>query len=314
MITYRKVPKNEIGKSIIYRKPNEQSMVEFHLEDSKQAHVQIKVIKLGNVQVTKIDEETNRPLPDTTLKFEYDGTSQKVVTNKDGLATINDIPEGTKVVITEVQAPNGYVNAGLSQKVIIEANKTIEVTFNNKEQKGVVALVKTGKIPKDVETTESEYGDMYKFLYDYKPIDGVTYRIEATQDIHLIDGTLKVKKGEWKSPELYLGEYQAIESSAPEGYILDTRPIPFSLTYAGQEIELSSVLLTATNDFQSLDIQLFKNEEITDFLETFFKLYPSATEKELSYYVSNQALAPINKDYVFSELLNPVYVMKDNQV
>lgn len=55
-------------------------------------------------------------------------------------------------------------------------------------------------------------------------------------------------------------------------------------------------------------------EEINDFLETFFKLYPSATEKELFYYVSNQALSPINKDYVFSELMNPVYIMKDNQV
>lgn len=55
-------------------------------------------------------------------------------------------------------------------------------------------------------------------------------------------------------------------------------------------------------------------EEINDFLETFFKLYPSATEKELSYYISNQALSPISKNYVFSELMNPVYIMKDNQV
>ena len=55
-------------------------------------------------------------------------------------------------------------------------------------------------------------------------------------------------------------------------------------------------------------------EEINDFLETFFKLYPSATEKELSYYVSNQALSPISKDYVFSELMNSVYIMEDNQV
>ena len=33
-----------------------------------------------------------------------------------------------------------------------------------------------------------------------------------------------------------------------------------------------------------------QSEEITSFLETFFKLYPSATEKELAYYVSNDAL------------------------
>lgn len=55
-------------------------------------------------------------------------------------------------------------------------------------------------------------------------------------------------------------------------------------------------------------------EEINSFLDTFFKLYPTATEKELSYYVSNQALDVINKDYVFVELVNPVYTQVDNQV
>lgn len=55
-------------------------------------------------------------------------------------------------------------------------------------------------------------------------------------------------------------------------------------------------------------------EEINSFLDTFFKLYPTATEKEPSYYVSNQALDVINKDYVFVELVNPVYTQADNQV
>lgn len=55
------------------------------------------------------------------------------------------------------------------------------------------------------------------------------------------------------------------------------------------------------------------SEEITSFLETFFKLYPTATEKELAYYVSNHALPVINKEYVFVELVNPVYSMTDNK-
>lgn len=54
--------------------------------------------------------------------------------------------------------------------------------------------------------------------------------------------------------------------------------------------------------------------EINEFLKTFFKLYPMATEKELSYYVKDGVLKPIGKDYVFSELLNPVYTRKGNQV
>ncbi len=54
--------------------------------------------------------------------------------------------------------------------------------------------------------------------------------------------------------------------------------------------------------------------EINEFLTTFFKLYPTATAKELSYYVNDGVLKPIGKDYVFSELINPVYNRSDNQV
>ncbi|MEA5008173.1 conjugal transfer protein [Clostridium tyrobutyricum] len=54
--------------------------------------------------------------------------------------------------------------------------------------------------------------------------------------------------------------------------------------------------------------------QINGFLKTFFKLYPTATEKELSYYVKDNALKPIGKDYMFAELLNPIYTKKGNQI
>lgn len=54
--------------------------------------------------------------------------------------------------------------------------------------------------------------------------------------------------------------------------------------------------------------------EINEFLTTFFKLYPTATVKELSYYVNDGILKSIGKDYVFQELVNPIYNRKDNQV
>ena len=54
--------------------------------------------------------------------------------------------------------------------------------------------------------------------------------------------------------------------------------------------------------------------EINEFLSTFFRIYPTATASELSYYVSDGILKPIGKDYVFQELVNPIYHCKDNQV
>lgn len=55
-------------------------------------------------------------------------------------------------------------------------------------------------------------------------------------------------------------------------------------------------------------------EEITEFLETFFTLYPKATESELAYYVSDDALPVINKDYVFVELTDSIYSKKGDQI
>lgn len=55
--------------------------------------------------------------------------------------------------------------------------------------------------------------------------------------------------------------------------------------------------------------------EITEFLTTFFTLYPAATEQELSYYVSGEALSVIaNESYVFAGLVNPVFTKSGDTV
>ncbi|MGS5515897.1 conjugal transfer protein [Clostridioides difficile] len=54
--------------------------------------------------------------------------------------------------------------------------------------------------------------------------------------------------------------------------------------------------------------------DATAFLETFFKLYPTATETELAYYVAGNALEPINGDYLYSELVNPVFTADEDNI
>lgn len=53
--------------------------------------------------------------------------------------------------------------------------------------------------------------------------------------------------------------------------------------------------------------------EIKEFLETFFKLYPTATESELAYYVKGNTLPIIDKEYVFSELIDSVFQREGEQ-
>ncbi|ELB05496.1 MULTISPECIES: conjugal transfer protein [Enterococcus] len=56
------------------------------------------------------------------------------------------------------------------------------------------------------------------------------------------------------------------------------------------------------------EIDAKTKEEITEFLETFFKLYPSASEKELEYYVEKNAMRPINSNLKFVELVDTVFI------
>ncbi|ETC92021.1 conjugative transposon protein [Enterococcus faecalis PF3] len=62
------------------------------------------------------------------------------------------------------------------------------------------------------------------------------------------------------------------------------------------------------------EIDAKTTEEITEFLETFFNLYPAASEKELEYYVENKAIQPINSNLKFIELVNPIFQKKGNKI
>ncbi|HGV8352941.1 TPA: conjugal transfer protein [Enterococcus faecium] len=55
------------------------------------------------------------------------------------------------------------------------------------------------------------------------------------------------------------------------------------------------------------EIDVKTREEIADFLETFFKIYPTASEKELEYYVENDVMRPINTNLKLVELVNTVF-------
>lgn len=48
--------------------------------------------------------------------------------------------------------------------------------------------------------------------------------------------------------------------------------------------------------------------DVTAFLGIFFNLYPTTTKNELAYYALRSTLEPIGKNYLYSELVNPVFV------
>lgn len=84
-----------------------------------------------------------------------------------------------------------------------------------------------------------------------------------------------------------------------EGYIITQNPTLTSI------LKKSSYEPKAKEADASIDTVV--TQDATAFLETFFKLYPNATEKELSYYVKDDVLPQINGNYLYSELINPTF-------
>ncbi|WP_227831670.1 MULTISPECIES: SpaA isopeptide-forming pilin-related protein [unclassified Clostridioides] len=250
VISYRKIPKNEVGTSIVYRKPDYQSLAEFHMENSMSARLNINVIKSGTIKVKKIDEDTGKALANAKLRFEYDGKSKDIITDSNGIASIEDIPEGTTVRISEVTAPNGYFNKGEIKKVVIEANKTIEVSLKNKEQLGKVILSKSGK---DFGVEMSN--DSYK-------LEGAIYGIYNENDEKITTITTD-KFGKATSENIKLGKYYALEEKALEGYLINKEKIPFELKYAGQTVEVTSVSISHKDIEQKGKAILIKEDEKT---------------------------------------------------
>lgn len=138
-LQYNIVNAGDVGTSFVYNKPTEQKVATFKLSNAGSFQLN------GNVKLKKVDEDTGQPVPNTKMKFEFDGQSKEIVTDTNGLAQINNLKAGIKIKITEVTANNGFVNKGESKEITIEPNKTIEVVFGNRAQQGLLHLKKQGK-------------------------------------------------------------------------------------------------------------------------------------------------------------------------
>lgn len=200
-------------------------------------------------------------------------------------------------------------------------------------------IVDTNKVESYVESFASEY---FSWQQSQESIDKRNERLKhyLTEDLQLLNADMvrvdiptssAVRKVQiWNVSEvndtdfkvLFSVEQQLIESEAKKN-VLSTYAVVVHMDKAGDMVIVQNPTMNSKpekSNFKPKQVEsdgtvdAMMSEEINSFLETFFKLYPKATDKELAYYVSNNALPTINKDYVFAELINPVYTMNDNKV
>lgn len=253
--------------------------------------VENKVLE-EKLRVVKADVETGHTIPRADAAFKikslqtkryvtmpkpnHDGYTDTFYTNHNGyLLTTEALPYG-KYELEEVQAPEGYVLSKEKMPFTVDGkhvDKTIDIKFVDKSQKGIVMLDKTGQKPVGVEKHNTKFGPQYQFKYDKLPLAGAKFNFVAREDIKTHDGTLRAKKGSVvasattdknghiKTPELYLGKYSAIEKIAPNGFIVNKDPLNFELKYAGQLVQVTSTSLEVNNEFQKINVNIHKQEE-----------------------------------------------------
>lgn len=242
------------------------------------------------LKVVKLDKETGKRIPYEGAAFEiYDSNNHRITmqytypqvtsihtfyTNKEGyLITPEKLPYGD-YTLKEVQAPYGYVLDDTPIPFVISQENAstdtgvtvVKVKAKDMAQKGVINITKTGEIFSSVE----ENNGIYTPKYSIGNLKGAVFEVYAAEDITTLDGTVRYDQGSLvdtittdddgvaKSKELYLGKYKVIEKTAPNGYVHNTAKYDAELTYAGQNVSVTSTHLSVYNERQKVAVSLKK--------------------------------------------------------
>ena len=242
------------------------------------------------LKVVKLDKETNKQIAYEGAGFEiYDSNNHRVsmqftypevteihtfYTNSEGyLITPEKLPYGD-YTLKEVQAPYGYVldSTPIPFTITQENSSTdtgvtvVKVKAKDMSQKGVIEITKTGEIFKSVIENEG----IYTPIYENSNLANAVFEIYAAEDITTLDGTVRAYKGEKideittnkngiaKSKQLYLGKYTVIEKTAPDTFVNANEQYDVELTYAGQNVSVTSTALSVYNERQRVSVSLLK--------------------------------------------------------
>lgn len=242
------------------------------------------------LKVVKLDKETGKRIPYEGAVFEiYDSDNHRVTmqytypqvtsihtfyTNKEGyLITPEKLPYGD-YTLKEVRAPYGYVLDDTPIPFVISQENAstdtgvtvVKVKARDVAQKGVINITKTGEIFSSVEENKG----VYTPKYSVGNLKGAVFEVYAAEDITTLDGTVRYEQGTLvdtittdnngvaKSKELYLGKYTVIEKTAPNGYVHNAAKYDAELTYAGQNVSVTSTDISVYNDRQKVAVSLKK--------------------------------------------------------
>ncbi|HDR7513949.1 SpaA isopeptide-forming pilin-related protein [Bacillus mobilis] len=199
----------------------------------------------GGVTLTKVDDVDGVTLKGAEFIIVDAHDTKKVVrkgltTDEQGKASASDLRPGDYQFI-EVQAPKDY---DLSKKPIPftigkSQQENITVTATNSLTKGAVTLTKIDDIDRTM---------LKDAIFKIVDMDGKEVRTNLVTD----------DKGEISVSDLRPGDYQFIETQAPEHYVLDETPIPFKI----ERSQTKKITVTGKNTLKKGSVELTKIDDI----------------------------------------------------
>lgn len=151
---------------------------------------------------------------------------------------------------------------------------TVTLNVTNTPVRGDVLLEKTGLQLVRFEDEQDAYGNtVMRPVFQNGYLAGAVFELRAAEDIvgregsvfyrkdELIETLTTSKTGSVKSRVLPLGKYSLTEISAPDGYVLDATPHPFTLAAVDQQTALVEVKVSADNTYLPVRVTLRKQKE-----------------------------------------------------
>lgn len=151
---------------------------------------------------------------------------------------------------------------------------TVTLNVTNTPVRGDVLLEKTGLQLVRFEDEQDAYGNtVMRPVFQNGYLAGAVFELRAAEDIvgkegsvfyrkdELIETLTTSKTGPVKSRVLPLGKYSLTEISAPDGYVLDATPHPFTLAAVDQQTALVEVKVSTGNTYLPVRVTLRKQKE-----------------------------------------------------
>ena len=254
----------------------------FFEEESASVEFTVKWLDLARVKVTKKDKNSKVNLSGAVFGIYSDSACKNLLvqmpaTDSNGTSEVEIPKTQDTVYLKEISVPEGYKLNTESFNVKLETGKTTSVAVTNEEQKGKITIRKKGEVLTGV---TGEEGNL-TFVYGNADFAGAEYNIYAAEDIYSQDKVTKVHKagdlveslttgedGSAVSKELYLGKYKVVEQKAPENLVIgkteQERTQFVTLSYAGQNVELSQGETVFTNARPEISVNVVKKSKHDD--------------------------------------------------